>query len=113
MTGQQILDCLNGMTGIVGESDRWYYVASGLKVEFAPWMSVGKRLVSCKLPDGSSLDPNATYKVAYMSDKLFCLDVGIISSLKLDDEVILAGKWEEIFGFSGAVGLSSKGVGSS
>ena len=97
MTGQQIIDCLNGMTGVVGESDSWYYVASGLKVEFAPWMPVGKRLVSCKLPDGSSLDPNATYEVAYMSDKLFCLDGGNISSLKLADEVILEGKWEEIF----------------
>ena len=32
-----------------------------------------------------------------MSDKLFCLDGGNISSLKLDDEVILEGKWEEIF----------------
>ena len=97
MTGQQILDCLNGMTGVVGESNSWYYVASGLKVEFAPWMPAGERLVSCKLPDGSNLDPNATYKVAFMSDKLFCLDGGTISSLELADEVILEGKWEDIF----------------
>ena len=97
MTGQQIIDCLNGMVGVVGESDSWYYVASGLKVEFAPWMPVGERLVSCKLPDGSDLDPNGTYKVAFMSDKLFCLDDGNISSLELADEVILEGKWEEIF----------------
>ena len=97
MTGQQIIDCLNGMVGVAGESDRWYYVASGLKVEFAPWMPVGERLVSCKLPDGSDLDPNGTYKVAFMSDKLFCLDGGNISSLELADEVILEGKWEEIF----------------
>ena len=97
MTGQQIIDCLNGMVGVVGESDSWYYVASGLKVEFAPWMPVGERLVSCKLPDGSDLDPNGTYKVAFMSDKLFCLDGGNISSLELADEVILEGKWEDIF----------------
>ena len=90
MTGQQIMDCLNG-------SDCWYYVASGLKVEFAPWMPVGERLVSCKLPDGSDLDPNGTYKVAFMSDKLFCLESGNISSLELADEVIVEGKWEEIF----------------
>ncbi len=94
MTGQQIMDCLNG---VAGESDRWYYVASGLKVEFAPWMPAGKRLVSCKLPDGSKLDPKASYRVAYMSDKLFCLDGGSISELKPTDEVILEGKWEEIF----------------
>ena len=94
MTGQQIMDCLNG---VAGESDSWYYVASGLKVEFAPWMPAGKRLVSCKLPDGSKLDPQASYRVAYMSDKLFCLDGGSISDLKPADEVILEGKWEEIF----------------
>lgn len=94
MTGQQIMDCLNG---VAGESDSWYYVASGLKVEFAPWMPAGKRLVSCKLPDGSKLDPKASYRVAYMSDKLFCLDGGSISDLKPADEVILEGKWEEIF----------------
>lgn len=97
MTGQQIIDCLNGMAGVVGESDSWYYVASGLKVKFAPWMPVGERLVSCKLPDGSELDPNGTYKVAYMSDKLFCLDNGNLSSLDLADEVIIEGKWEDIF----------------
>ena len=97
MTGQQIIDCLNGMVGVVEESDSWYYVASGLKVEFAPWMPVGERLVSCKLPDGSDLDPNGTYKVAFMSDKLFCLDGVNINRLELADEVIVEGKWEEIF----------------
>ena len=97
MTGQQIMDCLNGLPGIVDGSDSWYYVASGLKVEFAPWMPAGERLVSCKLPDGSELDPNGTYKVAFMSDKLFCLESGNISSLELADEVIVEGKWEEIF----------------
>ena len=85
------------MAGIVGESDSWYYVASGLKVEFAPWMPVGERLVSCKLPDGSDLDPNGTYKVTFMSDKLFCLESGNINSLELADEVIVEGKWEDIF----------------
>ena len=97
MTGQQIMDCLNGLAGIVDGSDSWYYVASGLKVEFAPWMPAGERLVSCKLPDGSDLDPNGTYKVTFMSDKLFCLESGNISSLELADEVIVEGKWEEIF----------------
>ena len=97
MTGQQIMDCLNGMAGVVGESDSWYYVASGLKVEFAPWMPVGERLISCKLPDGSDLDPNGSYKAAYMSDKLFCLEGGNVSSLELSDEVIVEGKWEDIF----------------
>lgn len=97
MTGQQIMDCLNGLPGIVDGSDSWYYVASGLKVEFAPWMPAGERLVSCKLPDGSDFDPNGTYKVAFMSDKLFCLESGNISNLELADEVIVEGKWEDIF----------------
>lgn len=97
LTGQQIIDCLNGMSGTVGNSDSWYYVASGVNVEFAPWMPGGKRLISCKLPDGSDIDPNGKYKVAFMSDKIFTCENGELSVLRPEDEVILEGKWVDHF----------------
>lgn len=88
VTGQQIMDCLNGMDG-----SAVIYVASGLNVEFAPWMPAGKRVISCKLPDGTDLDTNGNYKVAYMSDKLFNMG----EELTLADEVILEGKFSDHF----------------
>jgi ABC-type glycerol-3-phosphate transport system substrate-binding protein len=39
-----------------------YYVASGLKIKFAPWQD--EKLQSVTLADGKALDPNATYSVA-------------------------------------------------
>lgn len=68
-------------------------MASGLNVEFAPWMPAGKRLISCKLPDGTVLDPNGNYKVTYMSDKLFNMG----EELTPADEVIPEGKFADHF----------------
>ncbi|MGN0577403.1 MAG: 5'-nucleotidase C-terminal domain-containing protein [Ruminiclostridium sp.] len=97
LTGRQIMDCLNGMDGTVGNSDRWYYVASGLTVEFAPWMPAGKRLISCRLPDGTALDPDGTYKVAFMSDKLFGAENGELTLIRPEDEQIFEGEWLDHF----------------
>ncbi|MGN1423024.1 MAG: 5'-nucleotidase C-terminal domain-containing protein, partial [Oscillospiraceae bacterium] len=97
LTGQQIIDCLNGGDSEVGNSNKWYYVASGLNVEFAPWMPAGKRLISCKLPDGSDIDPNGEYKVAFVSDKIFGISDGEFTVIRPDDEVILEGKWLDHF----------------
>lgn len=97
LTGQQILDCLRGLEGVVGHSDGWYYIASGLTVEFAPWMPCGERLVSAKLPDGSELDPNGTYKVAFMSDKIFGKTGDGAQSICPSDIEIIEGKWRDIF----------------
>ena len=99
LTGQQIIDCLNGMDGTVGNSNRWYYVASGLNVEFAPWMPAGQRLISCKLPDGRDIDPDGTYKVAFMSDKIFGIENGELTVLRPEDEQYIdaygsEGQWQ-------------------
>ena len=80
------------MKGSSDTSD-WLYVASGLHVEFAPWMPAGQRLISCKLPDGTELDPEGNYKVAYMSDKLYSMG----EELTPTDEVILEGKFADHF----------------
>ena len=97
LTGQQILDCLSGLESVVGQSNGWYYIASGLHVEFAPWMPGGERLVSCKLPDGSELDPNGTYQVAFKSDKLFGKSGDAVESICPSDAEIVEGKWTDIF----------------
>jgi hypothetical protein len=71
MTGQQVLDILNSKGSsdtTVGECP--YYVASGLTVRFDPWAEEGSRVLSCKLPDGSDIDPDATYQVAYFNGSL-------------------------------------------
>lgn len=97
LTGQQIMDCLNGFDVKVGQSDKWYYIASGLNVEFAPWMPAGERLISCKLPNGKEIDPDAGYTVAYMSDKLFGKGGDDMIGLQPEDEVILEGTWMDHF----------------
>ena len=69
LTGQQIINALNGRNYEDDTIPSWYFVSSGLKVEYAPWRRSGERLVSCTLPDGTELDPNKTYKTAFFSDK--------------------------------------------
>ncbi len=71
MTGQQIVDILNSDVKIVdslGMSP--YYVAYGLTVEFNPWGASGERVISCKLADGTDIDLNAVYDVAYFNGSL-------------------------------------------
>lgn len=41
-----------------------YYVSSGLKIVFAPWVRDGQRILSVTLADGSHLLPDAVYEVA-------------------------------------------------
>jgi ABC-type glycerol-3-phosphate transport system substrate-binding protein len=71
MTGQQIIDILNDSEE--SRSTRGlsvYYVAYGLKVEFNPWGEEGQRVLSCKLPDGTELDADQIYEVAYFEGSL-------------------------------------------
>jgi hypothetical protein len=71
MTGQQILDILNDSTETMNTLGlSVYYVAYGLDVEFNPWAEDGNRVISCKLADGTALDPSATYDVAYFNGSL-------------------------------------------
>lgn len=97
LTGQQIIDCLNGMDTPNGTSDTWYYIASGLNVEFAPWMPAGQRLVSCTLPDGSELKPDHIYRVAFMSDKIYGISEDKIEALHPEDIQILEKSWFDLF----------------
>jgi 2',3'-cyclic-nucleotide 2'-phosphodiesterase (5'-nucleotidase family) len=71
MTGEQILDILNNDVGPADtDSSMAYYVASGLTVRFDPWAEAGKRVLSCKTPDGKALDKDKTYQVAYFYGSL-------------------------------------------
>lgn len=97
MTGQQIMDALAGEKYGDDTIPNWYYVASGLEVEYAPWNKSGERLISCKLPDGSSLDPEAKYKVAFFSDKIPGINNLEKRSEILPDLEILDKKWKDLF----------------
>jgi hypothetical protein len=85
MTGSQILDILES----TGDADTGYFVASGLTVQFDPWAAPGSRVVSCKLADGSDLDPDGSYQVAYYYDSL--------SSFNFIPDARLPGDWLENF----------------
>jgi hypothetical protein len=97
LTGQQIIDCINGTEEFADYYEFRYYIASGLNVEFAPWMPPGQRLISCTLPDGTPLEPEKTYKTAFFSDKLLCGVNGEFCAYQPEDMVIADGKWNEIF----------------
>lgn len=92
MTGRQIMDILNGYDG---NSKYNYTIASGLDVVFAPWNTPGKRLISCKLPDGQELDPEKEYKVAYYTGSLRTENNKTLEVVP--GETILSGSWEENF----------------
>jgi len=97
LKGQQIIDCLNGLEEFPGQFNVCYYVASGLDVEFAPWMPVGSRLISCKLPDGTPIDPEKSYKTAFFSDKLYYNVDGEFAVYRPEDMQLAEGKWHDIF----------------
>jgi hypothetical protein len=91
LTGQQILDILNDATPLAetrGFSS--YFVAYGLDVTFAPWESEGSRVISCKLADGTALDPDATYEVAYFNGSL-------PESISASVDQVLEKTWQEAF----------------
>jgi hypothetical protein len=66
-----------------------YYVAYGLDVEFNPWAEDGNRVISCKLADGTELDPGATYEVAYFN--------GSLPQTDIEPENGLDQTWDEAF----------------
>jgi ABC-type glycerol-3-phosphate transport system substrate-binding protein len=90
MTGQQILDTLNDSTETMNTLGlSVYYVAYGLDVEFNPWAEDGNRVISCKLADGTELDPGATYEVAYFN--------GSLPQTDIEPENGLDQTWDEAF----------------
>ena len=84
MTGRQIIDILNSTPSTPGEKTGKYpyMVASGLMVEYAPWACDGEKVISCKLSDGSSIDMDAYYNVAYFNHTLD--DFGIVPDRMMD-----------------------------
>jgi ABC-type glycerol-3-phosphate transport system substrate-binding protein len=90
LTGQQILAVLNDTANATQTKGlHTYYVAAGLNVEYAPWEDEGERVVSCKLSDGSELDPDAVYEVAYFN--------GSLPLEGIEPERVLEQTWQEAF----------------
>jgi ABC-type glycerol-3-phosphate transport system substrate-binding protein len=90
LTGQQIIDVLNeSYEARDTKGLSVYYVAAGLQVEFNPWGEDGSRVLSCKLPDGTDLDMDALYEVAYFN--------GSLPEMNLEVERGLDLSWKEAF----------------
>jgi hypothetical protein len=90
LTGQQILDILNGSKELnTTKGFSTYFVAYGLEVEFAPWAEEGNRVISCKLPDGTDLDPAEVYEVAYFN--------GSLPDIGAEPEHVLDMSWQDAF----------------
>ncbi len=65
MTGEHIMQALEPLYIQRDNFPSAYMATSGLQVTFAPWAGEGNRYVSVKLADGSQLDPNTLYTVAF------------------------------------------------
>lgn len=65
MTGESIIKSFEPLYVQRSNFQSAYMTASGLKITFAPWAGEGNRYVSVKLADGSELDPDASYTVAF------------------------------------------------
>jgi ABC-type glycerol-3-phosphate transport system substrate-binding protein len=91
LTGEQIVSILNDMAGpddTKGFSN--YFVAYGLQVEFNPWAQEGSRVISCKLADGTDIDQNESYEVAYFNGSLPDMD-------DIEKENVLDQSWQDAF----------------
>lgn len=91
LTGQQILDCLNGNENMDAHV---FTIASGLNVEFNPWAKLGNRVLSCTLPDGTKIENEKEYRVAYFTKSLRISDDDYIVPY---DERVLEGSFESYF----------------
>lgn len=97
LTGQQIMDILAGNPDIDEAYQEAHMVTSGLLVEYAPWKKSGEHLISCTLLDGTPLDPQGEYQVAYFSGTLMNPHAKEDEALVISDEIILEGTWKEYF----------------
>lgn len=71
MTGSQLIDALNDPAGQNGQPADCVYAVSGLNCELAPWAPQGERVLSVTLADGTAVDPNGLYTVAFWSGTVF------------------------------------------
>ncbi len=71
MTGRQLLDALNDPVGPDDQTADCVYAYSGLKCRVAPWNPQGERMLSVTLSDGTAIDPEARYTVAFWSGTVF------------------------------------------
>ncbi len=71
MTGRQLLDALNDPVGADNKTGDCVYAFSGLKCEVAPWRNQGERMLSVTLSDGTAIDPEKQYSVAFWSGTIF------------------------------------------
>jgi ABC-type glycerol-3-phosphate transport system substrate-binding protein len=90
LSGEKIVSILNSLNELSDTKGFYtYFVASGLTVEFDPWAEEGSRVLSCKLPDGEDIDPDAYYEVAYFN--------GSLPGVTEEPDQIIDMTWKEAF----------------
>lgn len=83
MTGAGILQALETFYARRDSYANAYMVASGLKITFAPWAGEGQRFVSVKLADGSDLEADTLYTVAFWNGSV---DPALINAVEAEYE---------------------------
>lgn len=71
MTGKQLLDALNDPVGADNQTGDCVYAFSGLKCEIAPWNAQGERILCATLADGTAIEPDKLYTVAFWDGTVF------------------------------------------
>lgn len=70
MTGENLVKSLNEIYASNEFYPDAYWVASGLKITFAPWAEEGSRIVNVTLADGTAIDMKKTYTVAVWNNSV-------------------------------------------
>lgn len=70
ITGEHLMKALNEIYNSSNAYPDAYWVASGLKITFAPWADETNRIVSVSLKDGTPIDPEGVYTAAFWSSSV-------------------------------------------
>ncbi len=65
MSGSMLLKALNSCPSSAAQAGNCVYAFSGLKATVAPWNTKGKQYLSVTLADGTEINPDETYMVAF------------------------------------------------
>jgi len=65
MTGSQLMNALNDPPGYESGAADCVYAFSGLKASVDPWNAIGGKYLSVTMADGTPLDPDTVYTVAF------------------------------------------------
>lgn len=95
MTGENIVKALELLYSTRSNFPSAYMAAFGLQITFAPWAEEGNRYVSVKLEDGSELEPDMLYTVAFWNGSVDPLLINAVEAEYEDTVPDLFQRWLE------------------